>query len=154
MPILYVLIGLPGSGKSYWAREYADRISAVVIGSDDVRNEFQTRGQNPQAGDAVFAEVERRTRAHLQANLSVVLDATHSLRKYRSYATHLARELNVACVAIWFDVPVEEALRRNRWRTGNRFGDQSIPDKAISNIADHFEPPTTAEFDRVVRIEG
>ena len=154
MPILYILIGLPGSGKSYWAREYADRISAVVIASDEVRNEFQARGQNPQDGDAVFAEVERRARAQLQADRSVILDATHSLRQYRSYATRLARTLNVTCVAIWFDAPVEEALRRNRWRAGDRFGDQRIIDQVIRDIADRFEPPTTAEFDRVVRIEG
>jgi predicted kinase len=154
MPTLFVLIGLPGSGKSHWAQANADRISAVVVGSDEVRVEFQARGQNPYDGDAVFAEVERRARAHLQADRSVTLDATHYQRRHRRYAIDLARQLQVPCVAVWFDAALAEVLRRNGWRTGDRFGEQSVPDYIIHAMAAHFDPPESDEFDRVVRIKG
>ena len=152
MTILCVLIGLPGSGKSTWARQIADRLNVVVVGSDEVRCEFQANGQNPLNGDAVFAEVERRARVLLQADRSVILDATHYRRRYRTYAIDLARQLSVPCVAVWFDTPLTEALRRNEWRTGDRFGEQRIPDDIIRDIAAHLDPPGKDEFDRVVRI--
>ena len=154
MPTLYVLIGLPGSGKSHWAQTNADRIGAVVVGSDDVRAEFQALGENPHDGNAVFAEVERRARALLQADRSVILDATHYQRRYRTYAIDLARQLRVPCVAVWFDTPLASALQRNGWRTGDRFGAQRVPDHIIRDMAAHFDPPGGAEFDRVVRIRG
>jgi predicted kinase len=132
MTILCVLIGLPGSGKTTWARQIADRLNIVVVGSDEVRCEFQANAQNPLNGDAVFAEVERRARILLQADRSVILDATHYRRR---------------C-----DTPLTEALRRNEWRTGDRFGEQRIPDDVIRDIAAHLDPPGTDEFDRVVRI--
>lgn len=154
MPTLYVLIGLPGSGKSTWSRDNAARLDAVVVGSDEVRRDFHACGQNPLNGDQVFAEVERRAREQLQADRSVVLDATHYLRRYRRYAIDLARQLQVWCVALWFDAPLAEVLRRNEWRTGDQFGEQRVPDHIIREMAAHFEPPGRDEFDRVVRING
>jgi len=154
MPTLYVLIGLPGSGKSHWAQTNADRISAVVVGSDEVRAEFQVCGMNPYDGDAVFAEVESRAHAHLQTDRSVILDATHYQRRYRIYAIDLAHQLHVPCVAVWFDAPLAEALQRNGGRAGDRFGEQRVPDHIIREMANHFDPPGHAEFDRVVKIAG
>jgi predicted kinase len=101
----------------------------------------------------VFAEVERRARAHLQTDRSVILDATHYQRRYRTYAIDLAHQLGVTCVAVWFDTPLATALQRNDWRTGDRFGEQRVPDHIIRDIAAHFEPPASDEFDRVVRIQ-
>jgi predicted kinase len=154
MPTFYILIGLPGSGKSHWAQANADRINAIVVGSDEVRAEFQARGENPHDGNAVFAEVERRARAHLQTDRSVILDATHYQRRYRAYAIDLAHQLGVTCVAVWFDTPLDEALRRNSWRTGDRFGAQRVPDHIIREMAARLDPPSRAEFDRGVRIRG
>jgi predicted kinase len=154
MATLYVLIGLPGSGKSHWAQANTDRIEAIVVGSDEVRTEFQASGKNPYDGDAIFAEVERRTRAQLQADRSVILDATHYQRRYRTYAINLAHQLHVPCVAVWFDTPLDEVLQRNGWRTGDRFGEERVPDHIIREMAAHFDPPKRAEFDRVVRIKG
>ena len=150
MPTLYVLIGLPGSGKSHWAQANAHRINAIVVGSDEVRAEIQ----NPRDGNAVFAEVERRARAHLQTDRSVILDATHYQRRYRTYAIDLAHQLGVTCVAVWFATPLATALQRNGWRTGDRFGEQRVPDRIIRHMAAHFDPPGREEFDRVVRIKG
>jgi predicted kinase len=151
---LYVLVGAPGSGKSYWANASAAQLNAVVVSSDEVRNDFLGEDRDPHAGESVFAEVERRAREALQANRSVILDATHYQRKYRLYALNLAREFEVPSVAIWFDAPLEECLKRNRWRSGRAFGDQIIPDQIIHDIVAHLEPPTPDEFDRIVRIAG
>jgi predicted kinase len=153
-PTLYILIGLPGSGKSHWAQANAEQIGAVVVGSDDVRADFQTHGEDLHDGDAVFAEVERRARAHLQADRSVILDATHFQHRYRRYAIDLAHQLQVPCVAVWFDASLAEVLRRNGWRTGDRFGEQRVPNHIIREMAAHFDPPGRDEFDRVVRIKG
>jgi hypothetical protein len=151
--VLYVLIGAPGSGKSAWARENAARLDAAVVGSDEVRNDFRMSGKNPINGDAVFAEVERRARDVLRAGRSVILDATHYRRKYRSYAISLARNLGVRRVGVWFDVTLDECLRRNAGRTGGTFGDESVPDDVVRDIFAHLQPPRPDEFDEVMRVK-
>lgn len=152
MNTLYILIGAPGSGKSTWARENAARFGAAVVGSDDVRNDFHANGQNPLDGDAVFAEVERRARHLLCAGRSVILDATHYRRRYRTYALGVARDLGARRVAIWFDVPLAECLNRNARRLGTAFGGEPVPSQVIRDIFEHLQPPRPDEFDEIVRM--
>ena len=152
MTTLYVLIGLPGSGKSTWAQANAARLGAVVVGSDEVRREFQASGQNPLNGDAVFAEVEHRARALLHTNQSVILDATHFLRKYRTYTLYLAGDTHARRVAIWFDVPLDICLQRNAQRSNLTFGDEQVPEDVVRGMADLLQPPGQDEFDEVVKV--
>ena len=152
MNTVYVLIGAPGSGKSTWARENAARFGAVVVGSDDVRNDFHANGQNPLDGDAVFAEVERRARDVLRAGRCVILDATHYRRRYRTYAVDVARDLGARRVALWFDVPLAECLRRNAHRSVMAFGGEPVPSQVVRDIFGQLEPPRPDEFDEIVRI--
>lgn len=153
MNTLYVLIGAPGSGKSAWARENGLRLGAVVIGSDDVRNDFHANGKNPLDGDAVFAEVAQRARKALAAGRSVILDATHYRRRYRTYAIDLARDLGAHRVAIWFDLPLDVCLSRNAGRSGGTFGDEPVPDQVVRDIFAHLQPPRQDEFDAIIRME-
>ena len=149
MTTLYVLIGAPGSGKSTWALQNASRLGAVVVGSDRVRNELRASGENPLDGDAVFAEVERRARDRLTAGQSVVLDATHYRRRYRTYAIDLGRDLSARRVAIWFNLPLEDCLRRNAERSGQAFGSDVVPSRVVREIYEHLQPPDLDEFDEI-----
>lgn len=154
MPTLYVLIGIPGSGKSTWARENAQRLHAVVVSSDSVRRDLRAHGQNPLDGDLVFADVEHRAREQLRAGRSVILDATHSLRKYRTYALYLAGDFHARRIAIWFDVPLEVCLRRNVQRTKQIFGEEEVPEAVVRRMHARLQPPGKDEFDEIVRINS
>ena len=157
MTTLYVLIGLPASGKSSWARENVGRLRAVAVGSDDVRRDFQANGRDTLNTDLVFAEVERRAHSLLQAGQSVILDATHYNRQYRLYALQLAIEIDVRRVAVWFDLPLSICLERNARRGEHNFDDEDGPfflptEELMRSIADQFQPPGLDEFDEVVRV--
>lgn len=152
MITLYVLIGIPGSGKSTWARENATHLNAVVVGSDEVRRDFRANGQNPLSGDRVFAEVERRARVHLAAGHSVILDATHFLHKYRTYALYLAGDFHARRVAIWFDVPLDVCLQRNAQRSNQTFGDEQVPEGIVREMDTRLQPPRPDEFDEMMRV--
>jgi protein phosphatase len=149
---LYVLSGLPGAGKSTWARDNARRLQAAVVCSDDVRRDFEVDGRDPSDGDAVFAEVQRRARRLLEGDRSVIVDATHFQRKYRTYLGQLGIGIEVHRVAIWFDVPLEICLQRNAGRNGFTFGDRRMTDDFVRGLADAFEPPALDEFDEIIRV--
>ena len=152
MTTLYVLSGLPGAGKSTWARDNANRLQATVVCSDDVRCDFEADGRDPSDGDAVFAEVARRARRLLEADRSVIVDATHFQRSVRTYLRQLGIGIEVRRVAIWFDVPLEICLQRNAERSGLTFGDRRMTDDFVRGLADAFEPPAQDEFDEIIRV--
>jgi predicted kinase len=149
---LYVLSGLPGAGKSTWARKNAGRLQAVIVCSDDVRRDFQADGRDPLDGDLVFAEVERRARCLLEADRSVILDATHFQRRYRTYVRRVVNGIGVRRVAILFDVPLETCLARNAGRSSLAFGDRQMTDELVRGLAAVFEPPGDDEFDEVISV--
>jgi predicted kinase len=75
------------------------------------------------------------------------VDATHLARWERRPYVLLARRYNVKLEALYFDVPLEVCIRRNRGR------DRLVPEEAIRAMAERLEPPTKAEgFDRIIRV--
>ena len=152
MVTLYVMVGLPGAGKTTWSRANAERLGATVVGSDDVRRELIATGRDAANGDLVFAEVERRARSQLRADRSVILDATHALREYRTYTLRLAEEAAAWRVAVWIDVPVAVCLERHAVRTNLVFDDVRAQAALVLDLASRFEPPGPDEFDEVVRL--
>lgn len=76
MQELIFLVGLPGSGKSSWAREKNRNGEYTVYSSEEYKKEY--------AGNtAVYAEIEKRIRKDLKAGKSCILDACNLSRRRR-----------------------------------------------------------------------
>ena len=151
MPTLYVLIGIQGSGKSTWARANAGRLDAVIVASDEIRNELVADGLDPtHLGDRVFAILEERLGEHLAAGRNVIADATHARRAWRANEVAVARRFDARTVAIWFDLPLAVCQARNgRKPGGEHWGDRIIPMAVLHDMAENFEPPGLDEFDAI-----
>ena len=156
LPTAYVLMGVQASGKSTWAGANAGRLGAVVLASDAIRNELAAQGKEAEAedGDAVFAIFNRRLAELLQEGRNVISDATHARRAWRRAEIDLGRSLAARLIGVWFDVPLEECLLRNTRRAGQAWGDRTVPEDYLRQVAAGFEEPQAGEFDEVWRIGG
>ncbi len=110
---LTILIGIPGSGKSY----YAKRLKKPVISLDGIRKEIY--GDERILGKA--SETDRVMRERLAAlaaaGKDAVLDATHVSGQRRARMIRLGRNLGYdRVVGVWFKTPLGECLSRNRKR--------------------------------------
>ena len=71
MPKFIMMVGLPGSGKSTWAKEYAktSENETVILSSDAIREElFRSRGvntQTPENHEKVFTTMFQQSAAML-----------------------------------------------------------------------------------------
>src|SRR5262245_4903824 len=154
MSNVYLLIGVQGSGKSTWARANAERLQAVILASDEVRNELEARGIDATGeGDQVFAMVEERLARLLEEGKNVIVDATHARQKWRARHIAIAREHRAKVIAVWFDLPLTVCLTRNSQKPGGlRWGERIVPKEVLLGVAQSFEPPTRQEFDEVWRL--
>jgi aminoglycoside phosphotransferase family enzyme/predicted kinase len=117
---LVVMVGLTGSGKSYFANALAGRIGAPVISSDAVRDELTPRAPQGEAYGggryaaeqraAVYAAMRERATTYLAGGDSVILDATHIARAEREHAYSSARAAGVRTLVV--HVMADEALTR------------------------------------------
>lgn len=143
---LALIGGNPGSGKSTVARRLAEEVGAQVISTDDVRRELRESGVisgNPGVLDsglyspdnvaAVYDTALRRTRVHLGAGHSVILDGTWQDPSLRAQARRMAEENHSQLVEIMCAVPVQTTAGRIEHRAAGN--SDATPDIAAALAA-------------------
>lgn len=140
--MLFITVGLPGSGKSTYARaNFRHIVSPDRIRAREFGVEFE-----PEVERAVWRRARSRTRDLLEAGCVVCFDATSVSRHRRRSLIVLAREAGAPAAAIWLDVPAEVAWARNAER------ERKVPRAAFVGMARAFEPPTLEEGFVAIRV--
>jgi predicted kinase len=103
---VFLLSGLPGSGKTTFALALVAVSGAVHVESDAIRRETTERPEyTPREHERVFGEVERRVARALGARLPVVVDATNLKAQHRVRYYEMAADAHVPVVAIRLTAP-------------------------------------------------
>ena len=144
-------MGLPASGKSYFAKNYTKNNESVIhISSDAIRKELYGSEEVQDNPNKVFSIMFHRTVDALLSNNSVIYDATNISRKYRmAFLKDLDAALGsfaskVSKIGLVFAIPVEICLERNKAR------DRSVPEEVICRMYRNFQMPSVFEgFDHI-----
>lgn len=116
---LIVMCGIVASGKSTWAREYAERNEMLYLSSDEMRERLfgdeTTQEHNPE----VFLEMHRITDNALSVGQSVVYDACNLSAKRRANFVKSIKQKYpyVICVCVIMNTPIDECYTRNSERS-------------------------------------
>lgn len=130
-----LLVGLPGSGKSTWASQ-----KSGVLSSDAVRELLADDPGNQSIHARVFRVIRDLLKHRLQLKRPLTyIDATNLTPTERRPYIKLAALFDAGIDAVFFDVPVQECLRRNR-RRGRK-----VPDEVIQTMAAKLIPPDEKE---------
>lgn len=140
-PRVVLLIGLPGSGKSTWARQQG----GGVLSTDEIRAMLSDDATNQAIHGEVFATLRYLLRRRLALRMPVTfIDATNSTRHERRAYIKIAAWFDASAEAVFFDTPVEVCKQRNLGRA------RVVPEWAIDMMAARLRPPSVDEgFERV-----
>jgi predicted kinase len=112
-PFLVMLSGLPGTGKSHFARRLAGCLPLVVVGSDRVRKTLVSKPEyTPEEHLRVFSACHLVIEEMLRQGRTVVFDATNLTEAFRRPLLDLARRQGVPTQIILFTAPLKVIRRR------------------------------------------
>lgn len=138
---LYMLVGLPGSGKSTWAENHKDEYKFKIISSDKIRGEMFGDESCQEDNGKIFQIMNQRTMQTLSEGYDVCYDATNISRKSRKSILSLINNSkdNIEVIAIVFNTPFYQCLLNNNSRS------RKVPPEAIKRMMGQFEIPVKGE---------
>jgi predicted kinase len=129
-------IGLPGSGKTTWFR----RRGVTPLSSDLLRNILFDDVEEQRYQGLVFSTLRSLLRARLIAKMPWnYVDATNLSVHERRQWIKMAKSFGYEVQAVFFDVPLEVCLERNRSR------DRMVAEEVMRRMAEKLKPPVFEE---------
>lgn len=146
-PTLYMLIGVPGSGKTTWIRNH--KHDAVVLSTDDkIEAEAERSGKTYSE---VFHDTIKHATSQMQDDMiravrerrDIIWDQTNiTAKSRRGKLSQIPKDYRK--VAVFFPVPPD--LRE---RLAGRPG-KNIPEPVVLSMINQLEPPSKSEgFDEI-----
>ena len=144
MPTMYMLIGVPASGKSTWVEK--NKGDALVISSDNLIEAYAA--DHGMTYNEVFKEQIKiatkialeHAKAAFEADQDVIWDQTNITKKSRASKLAMVPK-HYRKTAVFFATPLEEEWQR---RLNSRQG-KSIPAHILDSMVEMLEMPELDE---------
>ncbi len=134
---LFVLMGLPGAGKSTFANSLLNIKNDIkYISSDELRKEFVEYKDNHRE---IFRIMHQRTLEYLHYGKNVIYDSTNLERKYRMelYQKIKTDDLSTRVIIVFIHNGLEKAIEQSKQRK-NRL---DVNEQLIKNMYETIQIP-------------
>ena len=132
---LFMMIGIPASGKTSLAEQIAKLEDAEIVSSDSIRKELYGDENIQGDNNKVFRILQDRIVKGLKSNKNMIYDATNISYKTRMAFLQRIRKLEVEKIAIMVATPYEQCLIRNSQR------ERLVPEEVIKRMYYNFYVP-------------
>ena len=149
-PTLYILIGVPGSGKSTYAEELYQKSERgiALVSSDSIRKSLYGNESCQDNPKKVFTLAHKIIVDQLEHGFDVIFDATNIYANNRKdLILKVCFEVNqpVRFVAVYFDTPVDICIARQELR------ERKVPAKVIEKMGRQIDKPSFEEGFDIIR---
>ncbi len=148
MQIFYMMAGIPGSGKSWYAKNKLP--NTVIHSSDTIREEVLGDAADQRDSELVFQVLHARVLSDLRTGKNVVYDATNInyLRRTGFLQRVISVNPQIKKICIFMATPYATCVERNADRERN------VPEVRINQMYRKFDIPMKCEgWDEIV-VEG
>ena len=148
MRTLLLLRGIQASGKSTWIKE--NNLEPYTLSADNIRLNIAnpvltedgsyeiSQKYNKVTWELLYKYLEMR----MQNGDFTIIDATHSDLKLLNKYKDLANTYKYTMYCLEFDVPLEEALRRNKERDSYKYVPERVIERTYETIKNNEKLPS------------
>lgn len=155
-PLVIMVIGLPGSGKSFFARQFADMFGAPLVSVDYVRHTISPDSVYTTEEDSYVNALAINQIAELcKTGKTFIVDGGLNHRTARLTVERMATKHGYGKLTIWVQTDEPTSLSRSLKRNAKRATDElnaSMDRAAFARYRKMFSIPTPVE--NIVVISG
>jgi predicted kinase len=141
-PVLIIVSGLPGSGKSYFSRRLAERMPLPIIESDAMRQMLAPKPNYSQSeSERLFRACHMMIGDLLRKGISVIFDATNLIERNREELYRIVDSADAKLIIVRLEAPPELV----RQRLEQRQTDPDPDDKSEADWKVYQKMTATAE---------
>lgn len=149
-PVIIVVIGVPGAGKSFFARQFSDMFSVPLVSWDYTRVQVGLGSpQHTREETAVVTTlVEQQIIELLKTQKSFVVDGGCNARTDRLALKKLAEEAGYGMLVVWVQTDEPTSKQRATKRSSRRQGDAyntSLSDSQFQTLSKALTAPSSQE---------
>ena len=152
MPDFYMMVGLPGSGKTTWIKNNMLDKDVVICSSDDLIQQYaDSQGKTydevfPDYVDQAIQLTKNKIQYALQDKKNILIDQTNLTPKSRK--TKLPTSSSYKKIAIVIPLPDKEEWKRRLNRPG-----KNIPQDVLDRMLNSYVSPSKSEgFDEIWQV--
>jgi predicted kinase len=120
-PAVIIVSGLPGTGKSFFCRQLAERLPFVILESDALRKKlFSKPTHTMEESTYLFRTIHYLIEALLKKGIPIILDATNLARKHREHIYNIAERFSARLIIVSVKAPPELVQQRLKKRIENQ----------------------------------
>lgn len=113
----FVMVGIPGSGKSTYAEKLAKEQNATIVSGDCIRDQLEASGISEPCWSEIWSLVEEEVADAAECGRNVIIDGTHVGASHRAETVMLLRSYGYFDIeAIILDLPLATCMERNAKR--------------------------------------
>ena len=144
---VYVMIGIPGAGKSTWIKN--NHPDLAVVSRDIIRAELgmcepgeKYAGTNAEENEVTMHEYIKMG-DYCSQRQSFIVDDTNTHKKFRKQMIDFLRQKGAKVVFVHLDTPLDVCKERRK---------NDIPPEVMDRIHSRFSQPEEDEYDEIIRV--
>ncbi len=144
-PMVIMVVGLPGAGKSFFARQFAATFGAPLVSDDKIRTMLFANHNYGRDENAMVSQVAgMMTEQLFAAGKTFVLDGGYNAKVARDEMARMANEHGFRTLTIWAQTDEPTCRRRSQKRDSKRDDDrysQALTPEMFDQLAKKFTQP-------------
>jgi tRNA uridine 5-carbamoylmethylation protein Kti12 len=142
--VLFIMCGLPFSGKSYLSRQIAKHLHTNLVSYDTLWQEMKQKTGREHSREELSVEAEKQIGHDLKERRSVAYDTLNDTVGNREKLRQLAQKQNAQALVIYTNTP-SEVIKQRQAANETAKERHSVPNDKFQESVNRFEPPTPDE---------